>query len=149
MAIRFADLWLSHPAVQAIEAPCMAADGTPNFENQCAIKLGLALQRAGADLSAYPRTRCCWFGHAEKHVLRAEELANWLKNRPQLFGDVEKRKLTSVDAYVGRQGIVLCRNFWGPGMQGDHIDLWDGGQFADGDEDYFERSQEVWFWQVA
>jgi Type VI secretion system (T6SS), amidase effector protein 4 len=149
MPVTFLQLWAVHPANSGIEAPCTDAAGEPNFENQCAIKMGLALQHAGISLSAYPKTKCCWFGHDEKHVLRAEELAAWLKNRPAEFGTVERSKHTSVAAFKGRRGIVMCRNFWGKGMQGDHLDLWNGAEFADGEPDYFERSQEVWFWELA
>jgi len=149
MSPTFAQLWAAHPANQGVETPCADAEGTPHFENQCAIKMGLTLQRAGVDLSTYPKTKCCWFGHAEKHVLRAEELAAWLKNRPALFGKVQRTKHTTVAAFRGRQGLVMCRNFWGKGMQGDHLDLWNGERFADGDDDYFERSQEVWFWAIS
>jgi hypothetical protein len=149
MSVTFAELWATHPANGGLEAPCADDAGEPHFENQCAIKMGLALQHAGVDLSAYPKTKCCWFDHKEKHVLRAEELAAWLKNRPALFGPVERLKHTSVAAFRGRQGIVMCRNFWGKGMQGDHLDLWNGTGFADGEPDYFERSQEVWFWELA
>lgn len=148
MAVTFNDLWQAHPANNGIPSPCTNATGAPNFENQCAIKLGLSLQRAGVDMSSYQKAKCCWFGHAEKHVLRAEELAAWLKSRPELFGPVERLKLTSAQAFLGRQGIVLFKNFWGPGLQGDHIDVWNGAELSDGEPNYFERSQEVWFWEV-
>ena len=32
--------------------------------------------------------------------------------------------------------------------QGDHIDLLNGHQIAKGALDYFERSEEVWFWEM-
>jgi hypothetical protein len=149
MPLNFEQLWAAHPANNGIEAPCSNLDGVANFENQCAIKMGLMLQDAGVDFSTYPKSKCCWFGHDAKHVLRAEELAAWLKNRPAIFGTVKKLKHTSSDAFLGKTGIVMCRNFWGKGMQGDHIDLWNGAEFADGEIDYFERSQEVWFWATA
>lgn len=149
MPFTFAQLWAAHPAHHGIESPCCNPAGEPHFENQCAIKMGLTLQHAGVDLSTYPKAKCCWFDHAEKHVLRAEELAAWLKNRPEMFGKMQRLKHTSVTAFSGKSGIVMCRNFWGKGMQGDHLDLWDGSQFADGETDYFERSQEVWFWAIS
>ena len=39
-------------------------------------------------------------------------------------------------------------NFWGPGNQGDHIDLWNGSSQAYGTDEYFYRAQEVWFWDM-
>lgn len=48
-------------------------------------------------------------------------------------------------------------NFWGTGMQGDHVDVWNGSKQASyishpdplAGDDYFERAQEVWFWEIA
>jgi hypothetical protein len=54
----------------------------------------------------------------------------------------------SHQSYLGRRGIVACINFWGSGNQGDHIDLWDGSVMAHGGRDYFQRSQEIWFWEM-
>jgi hypothetical protein len=51
--------------------------------------------------------------------------------------------------YIGWPGIILCRNFWRADNSGDHIDLWDGSRFAMGDNSYFHRSQEVWWWAVV
>ena len=48
-----------------------------------------------------------------------------------------------------KTGIVFFRNSWGRGNQGDHIDLWDGSRVRKGGLDYFERSQEVWFWPIS
>ena len=38
-ALSFARLWEAHPAVRRDLSPCAARDGTPNFENQCAIRM--------------------------------------------------------------------------------------------------------------
>ncbi len=40
------------------------------------------------------------------------------------------------------------QEFLGRGNNGDHIDLWDGDNVAHGDRDYFQRSEEIWFWSV-
>jgi hypothetical protein len=53
------------------------------------------------------------------------------------------------NAYMGMKGVVFFKNFWGPGNQGDHIDLWSGYRLAGGEDDYFQRSQEIWFWELA
>ncbi len=50
--------------------------------------------------------------------------------------------------FLRRTGIVVFRNFWGRTNTGDHIDLWDGSAVAKGNRDYFERSQEIWFWEI-
>jgi hypothetical protein len=149
MTASFARMWAAHPAIRRLESPCTDDAGESCFGNQYATKLGVALQRAGIDLSAFPKTKCFWFGYPEKHVLRAEKLATWMKSRPVIFGKVERIRFASVHSFRGRQAIVLCRNFWKKRMQGDHLDLWNGSGFADGQPDYFERSLEVWFRERA
>lgn len=67
----------------------------------------------------------------------------------------------------GKTGIVLFQNYWGPGSQGDHIDLWNCSRLTDwftwvriharigsvGVHSItpltdFEKSQSVWFWAL-
>lgn len=78
----------------------------------------------------------------------------WLNTRAAYFvGTAEvyrrtRRATVAPQQFAGRRGIVLCKNFWGPGQQGDHIDLWDGMQMADGSPSYISSSHEVWFWQL-
>jgi hypothetical protein len=110
--------------------------------------MGLTLAAVGVDLKAFKGARCWYQGH-QHHVLRAQELADWLRTTPSLLGPVEiRRKVTSSD-YLGRTGLVFFKNFWGEGNQGDHIDLWDGDELRAGATDYFERSEQVWFWPLA
>ncbi|MCS6911701.1 MAG: type VI secretion system amidase effector protein Tae4 [Myxococcales bacterium] len=141
----FAALWEGHPAVCGEMYPCVSADGSPHFENQCAIRMGLALERAGISLADYPGARC-WHGH--NHVIRAQELADWMRQRKDLFGQVEVRRKARAEHFAGRRGIVFFRDFWGAGNRGDHIDVWDGTKMGCGDNSYFERSREVWFWPI-
>jgi hypothetical protein len=54
----------------------------------------------------------------------------------------------SSHAFIGRQGIFAFFNFWGPGNTGEHIDVWNGSRIALGDNNYFERSEEIWFWPI-
>jgi len=62
--MNFDTLWKAYPNDHD---PCQAADGAPNFPNQCAIRLGLALIDGGVDLSRFPGTGC-WFGHGDAGV---------------------------------------------------------------------------------
>jgi Type VI secretion system (T6SS), amidase effector protein 4 len=116
--------------------------------------MGVCLTAAGIPLSGY-HGAFCWFGHGRTHPLRAEELATWLNDTAPIVGeaDISRRtklgKHVSAADYWGRQGIVLFRNFWGAGNQGDHIDLWDGMQMPHGSLNYFARSQEIWFWDMT
>ena len=55
----FDTLWKSHPEIFGDAAPCRA-NGAKNFSGQCAINLGVALRRAGADLGKLKGVRH-WF----------------------------------------------------------------------------------------
>lgn len=167
--LTFASLWSNHPAVLGDESPCREADGQPSFPNQCAIRMGLALERAGVSLASFRGARC-WQRHAppQRHVLRAQELADWLRAQRRTFGAVEIRDHRQEApppvsptpqapeeapdptplVYRGRSGVVFLRDFWGAGNQGDHIDLWDGERMAHGDPGYFLRAEQVWFWPL-
>ncbi len=144
--VSFSNLWESHPSVRGEHSPCSRADGTPNFENQCAIRMGVALKDGGFPLGGFRGARC-WYGH--RHILRAQELANWLKTQVPLLGKVEVKSKATADDFAGRTGVIFFRDFWGPGNQGDHIDLWDGTAMAKGSDDFFTRAKDVWFWEVA
>lgn len=151
----FQTLWENHPARQTPEVlePC-SRNGTPLFQDQCAIRLGTCLVTSGISLASYKGV-FCWYGHGRQHPLRAEEMKLWLNSASADFvatAEIAKRtkqgNQVSYHAYLGRTGIVMFRNFWGANNQGDHIDLWDGSQVAHGDRNYFHRSQEIWFWEM-
>jgi hypothetical protein len=152
----FADLWSKHPANDEppLLSPCTNSQGSPSFANECAVRMSVCLVRSGIDLVSY-RGVFCWYGHGHQHAIRAEELGAWLDSAAATFLDyAEKRKRTArvpitAESYVNRQGIALFKNFWGPGNQGDHIDLWDGAEMTHGDPSYFSLSEEVWFWDLA
>jgi hypothetical protein len=132
-------LWDNHPYP---DFPC---DRTL-FENQCAIRMGVALERSGASMASFVGARC-WArpSHAPKHILRAQELADWLLKQTTLVGRVQKhKKVTSAD-FWGTPGIVFIRDGWGAT---DHIDVWDGEALKGGSPDYFLRGKEVWFWEL-
>lgn len=140
----FSEMWAAFPGDAQ---PCVPDNNEPMFENQCAIRLGIALEGAGIDLSNYPGTRC-WHGHGGAHVIRAQELANWLDQTCEAVPSAEKYAGATADVF-GRQGIIFCRNFWGEHNEGDHIDLWDGAAMRRGEADWIEQSEEVWFWEVS
>ncbi len=142
--MRFAELWNAHPGDNH---PCLDELGEPAFENQCAIRMGVALAEAGFDMEGFDG-HTCWHGHGGSHVLRAEELARWLADAPGPWNSAETYQGITSDFLAERQGIVFCRNFWGTGNQGDHIDLWNGSGMRHGSPDYIDRSEEVVFWEV-
>jgi hypothetical protein len=153
--ISFCDLWRAFPQEHL---PCKNAQGQAAYGNQCAVRLGLAFQRAGVSLATYAYKRCGVSGHThEVHPLAAEQLARWLKDlRPSLGkAKILKKPLDKNELrwLRSRSGILLLRNFWQrPGERvaaGDHIDLWMRGEFADGYADWVESAPEVWFWDMG
>ena len=132
-------LWDAHPYPAS---PC----DTTLFVNQCAIRMSVALRGAGADLGSFPGAKCYPnLKHKPRHVLRAQELANWLAGQIALVGAVEKHGKVSTTDFVGRRGIVFIQDGWGPT---DHIDVWDGSAMKGGNPDYFSRGKAVWFWEL-
>jgi hypothetical protein len=157
----FRRIWNNHPTAATGETfPCRDADGNPNFGNQCAILMGTCLLKSDL-LHGYDKSMCWYRGHVG-HTLRAREVSDWMRRHPERFGPVEIRSHVTWGAFKGRTGFICFHNFWGEGNQGDHIDLWDGTGvirrendpslegpgLADGALDYFERSEEVWFWPI-
>lgn len=134
--IGFDLLWRNHPGRDS--KPC-------NFANQCAVRMGVALGGAGVDLSSFKGARC-WHKHIPKHILRAQELANWIAKNQSTFGSVAKYEgVTSANFFL-MQGLVFFKDGWGPT---DHIDLWNGFSLKAGHDDYFSLAKEVWFWELS
>lgn len=145
----FDKLWKWHPSNLGIAHPC-TTDGEPNFEDQCAIRMGECINNAGISTDSFKGAKCYpGHGHSQSHILRAEELAKWMVDNANIFGKVEIEKNMSSSSYEDRQGIIFLLNFWGQGNQGDHIDLWNGKKMTQGRPDYFTAAQEVWFWELA
>src|SRR5690349_2878780 len=66
----------------------------------------------------------------------------------RIFGRVVITPKADEATFLGRRGLIFCRNFWGPGNQGDHIDLWNKGHMKTGYPSYIARSEETWFWEI-
>ena len=137
-SLTFQTLWENHPARAY---PCDQS----TFKNQCAIRMGVALEKSGIDTSSfdtlYPGRRC-WLGHTPGHILAAQELANWIHQNPDVFGTRQKIEPHS---YPDQSGIIFIKNGWGAT---DHIDVWDGSHLKGGDPTYIGRGEEVWFWKI-
>ena len=160
---QFTKFWNNHPTIKG-EGPLLSKS---SYQNQCAINMHACLKRSGADLKTFRGVRS-WEKNKPKYALRAQELANWL-NDPFARMPFPVEKYSGKDAFdkiKGKRGIVFFQNFWGPGNQGDHIDLWNGSRLTDwkswarihirigsfgahnvmSDVSDFEKSQSVWFW---
>ena len=151
--ITFQTLWDNHPGSGS--KPC-----DEYFENQCAIRMSISLQGSGVSLKTF-RGAKCWYKNDKKHpkdtkikhVLRARELADWLKSKGTI--GTYKRYIRSKHeleygtldhtAFQEFKGIVFINNGWG---NTDHIDVWDGKDMKGGDIEYFTRGDEVWFWEM-
>jgi hypothetical protein len=134
----------------------------PIYSDQCAIKMSIALQDCGLSLETFPKNRSELrevFAIKKKYrgALAAEELAIWLikaLGQPNKYPPHISKK--SVE---GRKGIIFFKDFWTrqneATQQGDHIDLWNGStmpqadpRVLEGSLNYFDRSKEVWFWEI-
>lgn len=118
--------------------------------------LGQALVKTGVNLSSFKGAKC-WYKHTPKHILRAEELANWLKSP---FSPVKRLTIfEGVNGFTqikGKKGIIFFKDYYGPGNQGDHIDLWNGSrltkysswfEFAIRNGRHYSDAT-VWFWPL-
>ena len=113
----------------------------------------------------------------KQHVVSAQDLANWLlkkpfPNCPKVQKFTGKNFEENID---GKTGIIFFKDYWqrknekGTSRRsGDHIDLWDGRglnklashnmlksilrltlEFSyEGSWSDFEKSKEVWFWEI-
>jgi hypothetical protein len=133
--VLFVNLWAGYPSSKPY---IDAKTGKPpkGFENQCAVKVSVALHAAGVDLKAFHGEHVRING--KNAATRAEELAAWLKtqhisgissNSMNITGEKWEEKIK------GKTGIVFFANYWArPGETknptGDHIDLWNGGRLT-------------------
>ncbi len=161
----FRKLWKSHPSVSGYMdgKPC-SKNGVPLFSNQCAIRMGHALQAAGFEVSRL-HVRLCWHHKKQSfHVLEAEELAKAI-NKSVVPGIGKLNKLRPEElseSIIGKKGIIYFKDYWKRsgesymGRTGDHIDLWNGNKLTSSSfftfwSNYFhtyDNSKEIWFWAV-
>ena len=142
--IQFSKLWNNHPYPLS---PC----NTSVFENQCAIRMGVSLEKSGVDTNGFdkkfPNRRCYpGFKHSPKHILAAQELASWISSVPHIFG--HKQVITSDrdKNLKGKNGIIFILNGWG---STDHIDVWNGTTMKGGSSSWIDYGDELWFWELT
>ena len=134
--ISFDTLWGNHPGLYS--KPC-------NFMNQCAIRMGIAFQKSNISLSTFNGSKC-WHEHSPRHILRAQELADWMKDNPGTFGIMKEFSNVSSNSFQGFKGIVFIKDGWG---STDHIDLWNGSTMKAGEAAYLDLGKSVWFWNLT
>ncbi len=180
--VQFIDLWRGHPINESVMTPCLApADltnvqgeavgaGLPVFHNQCAIRMGTALRRAGVTIGELGKIATCGVHPAaDLHTLNANQLANAIRraNLPG-FGEIEIIAGANVREFYpklfGRTGVLYIQDYWmrtsdQPGQPtGDHIDVWNGYRSSAkwlmewfswaGYYSNYANAREIWFWEV-
>ncbi len=140
--LTFQMLWESHPTIAGDANPC-STKGKPNFPDQCAIRMGVALTACGVQTTKLPGVRHCWqHNKSQGHVLSAEELAVGLSS--QTIAGLSKKNEISTEEFSaelkGKTGIIFFKDYWQRTVNGkketfrnrsgDHIDLWNGHQIT-------------------
>jgi len=137
-AVEFAQLWASYPDSAPFVDP-KTGKPPPGYENQCAIKVSLAIHGVGVEMKSFR-------GAAEKvnglpAALLASQLAAWLKQQPFCGLPKSAESVTGADwqsKIRGRTGIVYFADYWARSVKekasdkptGDHIDLWSGARLT-------------------
>ena len=179
--VMFRDLWRGHPTNESILTPCMAPKdlvnlegqhikkGHPVFHNQCAIRMGTALRRAGVQAEQLSGCEYCHVHpRSEMHFINASQLANTI-NSANLPGFAPREKIVGTEAahfypkLFGRTGVIFIQDYWRRSTDkgratGDHIDVWNGYRsstkwlmewfFWLGYYSNYAEAGEIWFWEV-
>jgi Type VI secretion system (T6SS), amidase effector protein 4 len=167
--VTFRELWEHHPTNTGDQYPCQT-NGVSNFANQCAIRMGVCLKRAGVLPTqvhgAITCAQAATTGHPadEMHCVRAAELAHALAST-SVPGISPYIKLAQPDDFAnelnGRTGIIFFNGYWWREEDkarptGDHIDLWNGWRTSAkvllpwfGWLGGYDGSGEIWFWEVS
>jgi hypothetical protein len=127
------------------------------FENQCAIRLGHGLRFMDINMRDFQGATCGLKGHDPNpkennpgHILRARELANYLRAQTRRVGKVKIYKKATPKDFENRRGIMFIQK--PTGLKGlDHIDLWDGQKLKTReikDNSWISACDQVWFWDL-
>lgn len=134
-SLSFQQLWHNYPSGSPYVDPATGKP-PPGFENQCAIRVSVALTSSGANLNGYKGPSVQLNGG--RTATSANQLAAWLSKSPP-SGVGKPQDITGPDwqnKIAGKQGIVYFRHYWpNPGdtannPTGDHIDLWGGSHLT-------------------
>ncbi len=155
----FSTLWNNHPNVKD-ETPLL---DKRQYPNQCAINIFATLQRSGVNVNSF-HGQLSWQKGNPKYAIRAQEVANWLASSANpLHSKVQKFSGDEVfDKIDSLRGVIFFQNYWGPGNQGDHIDLWNGSRLTHwltwfqiharigsiGFRSDLRESEAIWFWHI-
>jgi hypothetical protein len=122
-------MWNSYPGGDPSQA--RNTKGDLLYDNQCAIRVSLALHGAGVDMRGF--TGAFTVIDQKRAALRAAELAAWLNKVPFCGLPMNPANVTGADwkkKIEGRTGIAYFADYWArdgaaqSNPTGDHIDLW-------------------------
>lgn len=182
MTVEFKKLWYGHPINESITTPCVAPKdlvnlegenikkGFPVFHNQCAIRMSVALRRAGVTSDQIGRIATCGVHPAsEMHYINATALAQAIA-RANLPGFGQREVIDGEKAaqfyplLFGRTGVIFIKDYWHRSSDGansptgDHIDVWNGYRSSAkwllewfswlGYYSNYAGAREIWFWEV-
>ena len=167
--MNFNTIWNNFPDKSVMKASCQNKQpkGSTPFGNYCAILLSDALIKSGISTQG-AKVKKCWSHSGMKHILLAEEMANWLRTSHFTWlGKLEKIDPKSFQEDLkGRTGIIFFKDYWQRGREsfdnrsGDHIDLWRNDEITGssmfvrsileffGRVSHLNASYEVWFWEI-
>ncbi|WCM86543.1 type VI secretion system amidase effector protein Tae4 [Acidovorax sp. NCPPB 3576] len=158
----FSQLWANHPIING-DAPLLDKGV---YANQCAINVSAALLNSGVSMRSF-RGAWSWQKNKPKYAIRAEELASWLASGaaplPATLTKYSDEEVKNVfDKIANKQGIIFFKDYYGPGMSGDHIDFYNGSRLTErtswlrihtgisisGFWSDFTKSKAVWLWEL-
>lgn len=133
--VSFATLWAGYPSSKPY-VDAKTGDPPKGFENQCAIKLSVALHASGVQLKSFRGAHVLIKGKCA--AIRAEELASWLKTQHIAGISSSPMDITGEkwqEKIKGKTGIVFFADYWArtgetKNPTGDHIDLWNGSRLT-------------------
>jgi hypothetical protein len=128
-AVTFAKLWESYPGGHPY-VDSKTGEPPKGYENQCAIKVSVAIHGAGVEMKSFRGAAVKMNGLTS--AIAATQLAAWLTLQPFCGLPREAENVTGQDwqnKVSGRTGIIYFENYWKRAGEtktatGDHIDLW-------------------------
>lgn len=174
--LKFDTLWAVHPTNNNEPRPCKNELGGTLYPNQCAIRMGVCLKRAGIQPGMVRGgATCAEKGHGpnEMHFLAAVSVANGIEGA-RAAGIIQNvgpiyRVTDPINFYkdpnlYGKKGMMFFGDYWRRSGEtwaqrsGDHIDLWDGYRTTAswlmewfywlGYYGNYQRTKQIWFWEV-
>jgi hypothetical protein len=131
--LSFEKLWDGYPGSKPY-VDAKTGDPPKGFENQCALKVSVALHAAGVDMRTFDGAHVLLKGR--RAAVRAEQLAAWL-GRARIAGVAPARDIAGEhwqDRVKGKTGILFFADYWlregEKHPSGDHIDLWNGSRLT-------------------